>query len=177
MKRKSISKATREQVYAKYGGCCAYCGCHLEMNEMQVDHVDSVYRADYEGRVASNEIDNLMPACRQCNFYKGTSTIDEFREKIARLYHSVQIGFPVRLANKYGIVSLREWDKLFHFERMSLTEEVKKVIDEVEKNKCVSNIDLLRLNSFGIPAWSEWKESHYVWEDFCDLLREKYQVK
>lgn len=60
---------------------------------------------------------------------------------------------------------------------MSLTEEVKKVIDEVENNKCVRNVDLLRLYSFGIPARSELKKSHYVWEDFCDLLREKYQVK
>lgn len=176
MKRKSISKATREQVYAKYGGRCAYCGCHLEMNEMQVDHVDSVYRADYEGRVASNEIDNLMPACRQCNFYKGTSTIDEFREKIARLYHSVQIGFPVRLAKKYGIVSLREWDKLFHFERMSLTEEVKKVIDEIERNNEVRNQDLLQLTKLGVPALEMWKDSRFVWYCFLGLLREKYSL-
>ena len=47
MKRKPISKDTREKVYEKYGGHCAYCGCHLEMKDMQIDHVYSVYRANY----------------------------------------------------------------------------------------------------------------------------------
>ena len=118
-----------------------------------------------------------MPSCRQCNFYKGTSTIGEFREKIRRLYDSVLNGFSVRLAQKYGIVSLHLWDGDFYFERMSITGEVKKVIDEIKKKKMVSNNDLLHLNSLGILAWEMWKESHYVWEDFCDLLGEKYQVK
>ena len=34
-----ISKKTREIVYNKYNGHCAYCGCEIEMKDMQVDHI------------------------------------------------------------------------------------------------------------------------------------------
>lgn len=37
--RKPIPKSVRKQVYAKYNGHCAYCGCELEYKDMQVDHV------------------------------------------------------------------------------------------------------------------------------------------
>lgn len=65
-----------------------------------------------------NSIDNFMPACRQCNYYKGTSTIDEFRRKILRLERTTLISFPVRLAQKYGIVQVKEWDMKFYFEKI-----------------------------------------------------------
>lgn len=117
MKRKPIPKKIRQQVYDKYHGHCAYCGCELDIKDMQVDHLDSVYRAEYEGREVDNSIDNFMPACRQCNFYKGTSTIDEFREKITHLKRLTLIAFPARLAQKYGIVQVKEWDMKFYFEK------------------------------------------------------------
>ena len=119
MKRKPIPKQVRQKVYDKYDGHCAYCGCELDMKSMQVDHVDAVYRAEYEGREIDNSIDNLMPACRQCNFYKGTSTIDEFRRKILHLERTILAGFSVRLAQKYGIVQVKEWDMKFYFEKIN----------------------------------------------------------
>lgn len=54
MSRKPIPKKIREQVYKKYNGHCAYCGCKLEYKDMQVDHVISVY-----GKDGSNDLDNL----------------------------------------------------------------------------------------------------------------------
>ena len=74
MSRKPIPKRIREQVYQKYNGHCAYCGCELEYKDMQVDHVASVYL--YNG---TNDIDNLMTSCRMCNFYKSTYSLDDFR--------------------------------------------------------------------------------------------------
>lgn len=118
MKRKSISKEIRRKVYDKYGGHCAYCGCPLAYKDMQVDHIDAVYRAAYEGRDVDNSIDNLLPACRQCNFYKGASTVDEFRRKILQLERTALVGFPVRLAQKYGIVRVEKWDGKFYFEKI-----------------------------------------------------------
>lgn len=113
---KSIPKEIRKKVYEKYGGRCAYCGCKLEYKNMQVDHIDAVYRAKYEGRQVDNSIDNYMPACRQCNFYKGTSTIEEFRRKIVHLEETVFNRFTVRLALKYGILRFRRWGQTFYFE-------------------------------------------------------------
>lgn len=84
--RKSISKKVREQVYLKYNGHCAYCGCRIAYKEMQVDHLKSFYvHVDlYENQTANeiNEIDNLMPSCRMCNFYKSTLSIGDFRKRI-----------------------------------------------------------------------------------------------
>lgn len=117
MKRKPISKIVRQHVYEKYNGHCAYCGCELDIKDMQVDHLDSVYRAECEGREVDNSIDNFMPACRQCNFYKGTSTIEEFRKKIPNLKRTALIAFQVRLAQKYGIIQVNEWDMKFYFEK------------------------------------------------------------
>ena len=34
----AINKKTREAVYRKYGGRCAYCGRAIAYKDMQVDH-------------------------------------------------------------------------------------------------------------------------------------------
>ena len=117
MKRKPIPQQVRKQVYEKYNGHCAYCGCELDIKDMQVDHLDSVYRAEYEGREVDNTTDNYMPSCRQCNFYKGAATIEEFSGKIQHLKKTALIDFPVRLAQKYGIIQVNEWDGKFYFEK------------------------------------------------------------
>ena len=118
MGRKKIPEEIRWQVYNKYKGHCAYCGCELEYKHMQVDHLDSVYRAEAEGREASNDIDNLMPACRMCNFYKGTATIEELRKKLLTFQ---AVCFPescnTRLALKYGMMIMGKWDGKFYFEK------------------------------------------------------------
>ena len=124
MKRKPIPKEVRQQVYDKYNGHCAYCGCELEYKHMQVDHLDSVYRAEAGGREASNDIENLMPACRMCNFYKGTATIEELRRKLLR-FEAVYLAehFNTRLAVNYGMVALGHWDGKFYFEKEDSIEE------------------------------------------------------
>lgn len=73
-KHKAISKRIRQQLYEKYNHRCAYCGCNLEYKDMQVDHVKSVYVYNDIGHDMTEsemyDISNLLPACRQCNFYK-----------------------------------------------------------------------------------------------------------
>lgn len=75
--RKSPTKEQRKLVYQMYDGRCAYCGCKLELKDMQVDHFNSIYA--YDGK---NELENYMPSCRQCNFYKSTGTIEQFRQNL-----------------------------------------------------------------------------------------------
>ena len=43
MKRKSISKATRQKVLDKYEGHCAYCGKVLDLKTLRVDHLHPHY--------------------------------------------------------------------------------------------------------------------------------------
>lgn len=129
MNRKPISKRTRQLVYAKYNGHCAYCGCELDIKDMQVDHANITFGRMYYGmspekateemeKDSINSLDNLMPSCRQCNYYKGIGNIEQFRQKMKDiLSESCRRSFQVRLAMKYGILTYSEWDGLFYFER------------------------------------------------------------
>ena len=77
MTRKAPTKEQRKLVYQMYDGHCAYCGCELELKDMQVDHFNSVYA--YDGK---DELENYMPSCRQCNFYKRACTVEQFRQNL-----------------------------------------------------------------------------------------------
>lgn len=111
--RKPISKETRQLVYNKCNGHCAYCGCELGYKDMQVDHVLAV------GRGGSNDIDNLLPACRQCNYDKHKKTIEGFRKRISKeLYKSLERVFVYRLAKKYNLVKEEPRVVKFYFEQL-----------------------------------------------------------
>lgn len=86
----AISKSKREAVYRKYNGHCAYCGREISYKDMQVDHFQPLRAWGIED-AGTDDLDNLMPACRMCNHYKrqihlklldGTS--QKFRESCAR---------------------------------------------------------------------------------------------
>lgn len=130
MKRKPIPKSIRQAVFNKFNGHCAYCGKELAYKDMQVDHAiafaQSVYGRDwfkvsemiYDGSI--NEIENLMPACRTCNFYKGGGDIEQFRTKIkSQLQHTCIDTFQARLAMQFGIITYKEWDGKFYFEKQN----------------------------------------------------------
>lgn len=111
-KRKTVPKHIRMQVYKKYNGRCAYCGCELEYKDMQVDHINSVYWHN-----GQSSIENYNPACRMCNFYKSTYTVEKFRENIQTLHDRLDKNFIYRLAKKYGVVKENTDRILFYFEK------------------------------------------------------------
>lgn len=120
MKHKPIPKKLREQVYAKYNGHCAYCGCELKYKDMQVDHIESVYVTSmHNGWIdtQNDEIGNLMPACRMCNYYKQSNDIEGLRRTLRDvLMRNVRRPFDYRLALKYGLVVETIHPIKFYFE-------------------------------------------------------------
>lgn len=121
MKHKPIPKKIREQVYAKYNGHCAYCGCELDYNDMQVDHIKSVYVSTMQNGwvdTQDDSIDNLMPSCRMCNYYKQSNDIEGFRKVLNNmLMPNVRRPFIYRLAVKYGLVIENVKPIKFYFEK------------------------------------------------------------
>lgn len=125
-KRKPIPKKTRELVWHKYGCKCAYCGCDLEYKDMQVDHAYSVARARWnkEKREDLDDVSNLMPSCRMCNFYKDVGDIEHFRKKLLETLRETAVAsFQTRLAIKYGMVIVGEWNGKFWFEEFEENEQ------------------------------------------------------
>ena len=129
--RKPLPKTLRLKVYDKYNGHCAYCGREIKYEEMQVDHARAFAQQWYAPKDVREEtakmieddsinaIDNLMPACRACNFYKGINNIDGLRRRIREeLEHTCRSTFQTRLAMQYGMIEYRPWDGKFYFEKM-----------------------------------------------------------
>lgn len=111
VKRRRLTKAQRLQVYEKYGGKCAYCGNHISLDEMQVDHIKPLALG------GADDMSNLAPACRMCNFYKSTLTLEKFREQLGLLKVRLEKDFTYRLALKYGLIRECNTPVGFFFER------------------------------------------------------------
>lgn len=110
--RPRIKAEDRQKVYNKYGGRCAYCGCKLKYKEMQIDHVVAVKRG------GENKLDNYNPACRMCNFYKATHTVEKFRERLELITRRLFKELSYRLALKYGLINEGENKIEFYFEKI-----------------------------------------------------------
>lgn len=120
-KQKAIPKKTRIALYDRYNHRCAYCGCDLEYKDMQVDHIKSIYaNTDFKQVMTEKEIyfvDNLLPTCRQYNFYKSSMDLETFRKRLTTtLMDNLQKTFQYRLALKYGLIEEHIETIKFYFE-------------------------------------------------------------
>jgi len=68
-----ISPKKRQKVFDKTGGKCWYCG-KMTGDDFVVEH------AHPRSKGGTNDIDNLLPACRACNSRKRYRDIEEYRE-------------------------------------------------------------------------------------------------
>jgi hypothetical protein len=112
--RRRLCKWERVQVYQKMGGHCAYCGCDLKYKDMQVDHVIALRRG------GADTLDNMLPACRSCNYYKDTLTIEGFRDNIARLPTVLmRDNVTYKIAVRFGTVHPNPHKVKFYFEKVT----------------------------------------------------------
>lgn len=122
-KHKAIPKKTRLFLYDKYNHRCAYCGCQLEYKDVQIDHIKSVYaNTDIRQNMTDEEmysIENLLPSCRQCNFYKSSGDLEIFRENLSTtLYYNLRKNFNYKLLKKYGLIAENIHPVKFYFEEL-----------------------------------------------------------
>lgn len=121
IKRRKLKPHERMEVYQKMDGHCAYCGCSLTYEDMQVDHVEPLNGWSHRG---SDTLDNMLPACRSCNHYKSTMSIENFRKMVENM--------PVALARdsvtyknavRFGLVIPNPQPIVFYFERGAKKED------------------------------------------------------
>lgn len=194
--RKRIPKSVRLLVYEKCNCRCAYCGCKLEYKDMQVDHVESVYKHDYEKHHSYsktltdeefNSIDNYMPACRACNFYKGTYSLETFRRNLSTmLYENLRKNFNYKLLCKYGLIKEEIKPVEFYFERMEkdesklaeVMEKLAKFEDEEERKTTVPAqfIPIIKVDTGDVVEMVEKKVKDIVDEQLTVLGKERHGV-
>ena len=124
-KRKKFTKSERQQIYDMFNGHCAYCGCEITLQQMQADHIEPLELG------GADEISNLYPACRSCNHYKHTMTIERFRQVLERMPSVLmRDNVTYRNAVRSGLIKHPENPKVeFYFEKVkdndNLTHESK----------------------------------------------------
>ena len=109
----SINKDTREKVYAKFHGRCAYCGRNIAYKDMQVDHFVPKRGWSEEG---TDDIENLMPSCRMCNHYKRANTLETFRRYIQEIPRKLRGNYIYKVGVAYGNIVENEKPIRFYFE-------------------------------------------------------------
>ena len=117
-----FSKKTREEVYKKFDGHCAYCGKKIEIKDMQIDHMHpKAYGESYArivGKVELESIENYMPSCRSCNHYKRALSFEGFRKQMLTLHERIEKIYIVKVAIDFRILKLNKFDGKFYFEKM-----------------------------------------------------------
>lgn len=74
--RTAISKGTRFEVFKRDGFVCQYCGAHPPATILHVDHIHPVA----EG--GTNDQDNLVTACADCNLGKGAKLLSAIPQSL-----------------------------------------------------------------------------------------------
>ncbi|WP_434773723.1 HNH endonuclease [Pantoea agglomerans] len=130
----ALTKKQRAELRVKFGGKCAYCGCDLPDKGWHADHVEPIYRGrdfnrsitdsgqlEFTSRVAERDAldvaDNLNPACKQCNLFKGGYPLEDFRQQIAlqtERARAYSVNF--RTAERFGLVEVVKRPVVFWFE-------------------------------------------------------------
>lgn len=98
----------RLNVFEKTNGRCAYCGCILDYNTFHIDHIIPKSKSQNN----SSDINNLMPACQDCNLIKSNLNLEEFRKDIENMFFKVP---KCRILSKY--YNLKSKKIKFYFEQ------------------------------------------------------------
>lgn len=121
-----MGKINRQEVYDKCNGHCAYCGDEITIKQMQVDHVEPLFRDHtdkqlewYKRERGTDEIDNLLPTCARCNRWKSTFTLEDFRNVVKTSINRLERDTPnFRLARDFGLIDVKDIPVVFYFERI-----------------------------------------------------------
>lgn len=102
-----LSKTRRNRILYRYNYHCAYCGQIMgswnnPKRRAEIDHIIS------KSRGGNNDDSNLNPACHECNYYKASLSLEEFRNWL--LSNDVT-------THMYRLYNRDTWKGLFYFER------------------------------------------------------------
>jgi 5-methylcytosine-specific restriction endonuclease McrA len=116
-KRHRLTPEQRWEVYKKFDKHCAYCGCELKFEQMQIDHVVPINGYSEQG---SDSFDNMFPACRSCNHYKRANTLEGWRKQLEAAPNTLmRDDVTYKNAVKFGLVTPTPHPVVFYFEQFN----------------------------------------------------------
>lgn len=124
-----MNKKDREIIFNKYNGRCAYCGCELQKG-WHVDHINPIRRNDTDEHIqrmnvgrqkplvrGEDRMSNYNPACRQCNIWKSTYNVEQFRKEISEQVTRLNnYSANYRNAKRFGLIVETNIEIKFYFE-------------------------------------------------------------
>ena len=142
-----ISIEKRVEVYDMYGGRCAYCGFDLHVggdnNDPFLATVDHIVPQVDGG---TDDMNNLVPACKLCNHIKDHMSLDVFRSCIrleripnnhskkikADLMRMVHTRYKIMLGEYKGVLGY-DWNNQFYFEKNAVDQKTTRyAVDRVK---------------------------------------------
>ena len=127
MKRHKLTAAERREIYDKCDNHCAYCGEYIRYEDMQVDHVMPLHKG------GADSIDNMLPACRSCNHYKSTLTLEQFRGNIERMPDVLmRDSTTYKIASRFGVIKVVRPKVTFYFEKWAAFDNKTEAADNGE---------------------------------------------
>lgn len=122
---KDITYTKRKAVFKKYGGKCAYCGCELNENNYNVDHINPLFRGRKQSQLkvqkGSSKIENLNPSCYSCNCSKSSYTIEQWREQLElKTKRLIRDSSQFRIALRFGLIKEVKNNVVFYYETFKI---------------------------------------------------------
>lgn len=117
MTRKVFSKVERARVFNKFDGKCAYCGCRLELNRFDVDHLHPYFLSHHEPDLDPHRFENLMPACKKCNRFKHSFKLESYRTELRLQVLRLKENAKFNRALTFGQIKITESPIVFYFEK------------------------------------------------------------
>ena len=111
-KRKKLTKEERIEIYNRFDGRCGYCGEKINIKNMQVDHIVAL-------RVGGTDtLDNMICACRSCNHYKSTYTLEVFEKQLQEIPNRlIRDSVIFRIALRYGLIEIKDKKVEFYYKK------------------------------------------------------------
>lgn len=108
--RKKWPQKVRDEILNRTERKCAYCGCSLDGQMFALDHVVPLRKG------GKDEVENLVASCIQCNHYKDTMDVDQFRKNLMAIPERLaERSLAGRIAEKFGMLQKPEYT-IFWFE-------------------------------------------------------------
>lgn len=111
-------KEKRNEVFEKYGGKCAYCGCEITLKNFQEDHIWPKFLAHHQPELDNDRFENLNPSCRKCNNFKHGNRLEGFRRQLQNQVSRLRKNSQFDRALRFNQIEISESPIVFYFEEI-----------------------------------------------------------